>query len=53
MDGGSRHLEGSQAAHEARASAKGWHTATADQIARALDDGLIQEVDYDKGKEKF
>ena len=36
----------------ARDIAKGWLTATADQIGRALAEGLIQEVDYDEGKEK-
>ena len=36
----------------ARDIAKGWLTASADQIARALADGLIHEVDDDEGKEE-
>ena len=36
----------------ARDIAKGWLTASADQIARALADGLIHEVDNDEGKEE-
>ena len=36
----------------ARDIAKGWLTASADQIAKALADGLIHEVDYDKGEEE-
>ncbi len=36
----------------ARDIAKGWLAASADQIARALADGLIDEVDHDEGKEE-
>jgi hypothetical protein len=36
----------------ARDIAKGWVAASADQIARALADGLIDEVDHDEGKEE-
>lgn len=36
----------------ARDIAKGWLTASADQIVRALADGLITEVDDDEGKEE-
>jgi hypothetical protein len=36
----------------ARDIAKGWLTASADQITKALADGLIHEVDYDEGEEE-
>src|SRR5713226_4939766 len=36
----------------ARDIAKGWLEADASRLARALADGLIQEVNYDNGKEK-
>jgi hypothetical protein len=36
----------------ARDVAKGWLEASAGQLARALEEGLIQEVDDDDGKEK-
>jgi hypothetical protein len=36
----------------ARDIAKGWLAASADQISRALADGLIDEVDHDEGKEE-
>ncbi len=36
----------------ARDIAKGWLEADARQFARAIAEGLIQEVDYDSGKEK-
>jgi hypothetical protein len=36
----------------ARDIAKGWLAASSDQIARALADGLIDEVDHDEGKEE-
>ena len=32
--------------------ARGWLEANAGQLARAFEEGLIQEVDYDDGKEK-
>lgn len=36
----------------ARDVARGWLEANADQLARAIEEGLIQEVDHDNGKEK-
>jgi len=36
----------------ARDIAKGWLEADARQLTRAIAEGLIQEVDYDNGKEK-
>ena len=32
--------------------AKGWLAASTDQIAKALADGLINEVDYDESEEE-